>query len=125
VPGGVASGAEAVGETVQSYKLASYYFTRAAHAYWGPEVPKLDPKTGGLPVGFDASWNKRKLTDEEAHLLRQPAGIAAAYLGRMYLRGEGVDQDFVMARMWLKRSSDLVSRCKLLLVTGRLPDSRL
>jgi SEL1 protein len=110
VPGGIASGAEAVGQTAQSFQLAAFYFYRAAHAFWGPELPQLDPKTNGLPIGFDASWNKRKLTDEEQHTLRQPAGIAAAYLGRMLLRGEGVEQDYVLARMWVKRSSDLVSR---------------
>jgi SEL1 protein len=107
VPGGIASGAEAVGETIQSFPLAKYYFSRAAHAYWLPDIPK-DPKTGGIPVGFDAKVGRRKLSQEEALAITGPAALAAAYLGRMYLRGEGVEQDYMMARLWLKRSSDLV-----------------
>lgn len=34
------------------------------------------------------------------------ATLAAGYLGRMYLRGEGVKQDPVMAKMWFERGAD-------------------
>lgn len=34
------------------------------------------------------------------------AALAAGYLGRMYLRGEGVKQDAVIAKMWFERGAD-------------------
>lgn len=39
----------------------------------------------------------------------KPIGFAAAsagYLGRMYLRGEGVKQDYQMARLWFDRGAE-------------------
>ena len=32
--------------------------------------------------------------------------MAAGYLGRMYLRGEGVKQDPVIAKMWFERGAE-------------------
>lgn len=34
------------------------------------------------------------------------AALAAGYLGRMYLRGEGVKQDAAMAKMWFERGAE-------------------
>lgn len=34
------------------------------------------------------------------------AALSAGMLGRMYLRGEGVKQDFVMAKMWFERGAE-------------------
>lgn len=34
------------------------------------------------------------------------AALAAGYLGRMYLRGEGVKQDFATAKMWFDRGAE-------------------
>lgn len=45
-------------------------------------------------------------TKEEGHVSVGYAAPAAGYLGRMYLRGEGVKQDAVMAKMWLERGAE-------------------
>ena len=40
---------------------------------------------------------------------RKPVGYAAAsaaYLGRMYLRGEGVKADYAMAKAWFERGAE-------------------
>ena len=34
------------------------------------------------------------------------AALAAGYLGRMFLRGEGVKQDAAMAKMWFERGAE-------------------
>ena len=34
------------------------------------------------------------------------AAASAGYLGRMYLRGEGVKQDFALAKMWFDRGAE-------------------
>lgn len=34
------------------------------------------------------------------------AAASAGYLGRMFLRGEGVKQDFALARMWFERGAE-------------------
>lgn len=49
-------------------------------------------------------WNRNGRT-EEGHKpgLDKTAAKAAGYLGRMYMRGEGVQQDFDRARFWLER----------------------
>lgn len=43
---------------------------------------------------------------------KQPgyAAKSAAYLGRMYLRGEGVKQDHAMAMMWFERGAEFEER---------------
>ncbi len=62
----------------------------------------------GLPEGFGAKVGVKQMSKDSEASLHGPAGIAAGFLGRMYLRGEGVEKDYLMARMWLKRASDLV-----------------
>lgn len=34
------------------------------------------------------------------------AAASSGYLGRMFLRGEGVKQDFALARMWFERGAE-------------------
>jgi len=66
----------------------------------------------GLPEGFGAKTGVKPMNQDAEASLQGPAGIAAGFLGRMYLRGEGVDQDYLVARMWLKRASDLVGHLR-------------
>jgi SEL1 protein len=104
--GGLVSGAEAVGAVPQSYTIAHAYFLKAARAMW-PSDPEL---TGGaLPVGFDAKVGQRQMSGEAYDALAQPAATAAGMLGRMYLRGEGGPQNLLLAHLWLKRASGIVS----------------
>jgi SEL1 protein len=99
-PGGISSGAEQVGEIPQSFAKAKEYFLRVARTLW--------------PVDFeggDASKvaGKRKMSKEMEESVREPAMVAAAFLGRMALRGEGGKPDYRRARMWYERAADLVS----------------
>lgn len=118
---GISDIGESVRETFQSFTLAHHYFSRVANAMWYPlNSPQnqpgpifiTDPQTGSktLPAGFNSEWGRRKLSKEDFAELKKPAAVSAMYLGRMYLRGEGVEADYLMARMWLRRASDFVSR---------------
>lgn len=64
------------------YKKAQRQFMKIARAYWTKDG-KVNPKA---PKGID------KL-----------AGKAAAYIGRMCLRGEGMEQNFEKAAIWFRR----------------------
>ena len=64
--------------------LARKYFMTVAHQYW--------------QGNRQADTGKPELT--------KYACKAAGYLGRMYLRGEGVSQDFGKARMWFMRGRE-------------------
>jgi len=46
------------------------------------------------------------MTSKDEHKPVGYAAASAAYLGRMYLRGEGVKQDFAMAKAWFDRGAD-------------------
>ncbi|EMD33107.1 hypothetical protein CERSUDRAFT_76806 [Gelatoporia subvermispora B] len=87
--GGVASGGDGASAVPRDYQRARYYFLRIARQLW----PR-DPQNPRQPLPS----NK----DEHAS---QPgyAPLAAGYLGRMYLRGEGVKQDAAVAKMWFER----------------------
>ncbi|KIW02275.1 uncharacterized protein PV09_06425 [Verruconis gallopava] len=63
-------------------RLARHYFLEVARAVW--------PKKG--PRKQDVSASTEKL-----------AAKAAGFLGRMFLRGEGVKQDFALAQVWFTR----------------------
>jgi SEL1 protein len=84
--GGIASGGEGVGRVPRDFERARYYFESIARQVWpsdsGDGQARRD-ETG--PVGF--------------------AAPAAGYLGRMYLRGEGVRLDLKLAKMWFERGA--------------------
>ncbi|KAH9856024.1 HCP-like protein [Lenzites betulinus] len=91
-PGGVASGGDGASAIGRDFHRARYYFTRIARQVWprdpaNPRQPHVSSKEEGLAsVGY--------------------AAPAAGYLGRMYLRGEGVRQDPVIAKMWFERGAE-------------------
>lgn len=98
MPGGVASGAEAVGEIPQDYRKAKEYFMKAARHLW--------------PQDFDGEGKvmpRRKLSKEQDDAIRDPAVIAAGFLGRMATRGEGGKEDYKRAKLWLDRAAEMVS----------------
>lgn len=66
----------------RNYRKAQRQFMKVARAYWGKDG-KVNPKA---PKGIE-----------------RLAGKAAAYIGRMFLRGEGMEQNFEKALTWLKR----------------------
>ncbi|KAI6029414.1 hypothetical protein BKA83DRAFT_4218619 [Pisolithus microcarpus] len=74
--GGTASGSEGVGRIAQDFKQAQYYFLQIARQVWPRDPPN--------PLQHKASAYK-------AEAVPQPgwAPKSAAYIGRMYMRGEG------------------------------------
>lgn len=95
-PGGIASGSEGVGAVPRNFAHARHYFLLIARQVWPRDPPN--------PLQHQPGPNK----DERA-----PVGYAAAsagYLGRMYLRGEGVKQDYAVAKMWFQRGAEYGDR---------------
>ncbi|KAF9565588.1 HCP-like protein [Agrocybe pediades] len=86
-PGGIASGSEGVGAIPRNFKQARRYFLLIAREVWPHDPP-----------------NPTQVKDEHKPV-RHAAG-AAAYLGRMYLRGEGVKADYSIARAWFERGAE-------------------
>ncbi|GAA5955010.1 hypothetical protein JCM21900_002759 [Sporobolomyces salmonicolor] len=102
----------------RDFGRASKWFLRLARKYW-PADPReatwnpvwgklgasVSPKTGEQPkVGYyDPAKDRRndKADDQTAMV----AGLAAGYLGRMYLRGEGVNVNYAKAFLWFKRGT--------------------
>ncbi|KIX07857.1 uncharacterized protein Z518_02511 [Rhinocladiella mackenziei CBS 650.93] len=66
----------------RNFRKAQRQFMKIARAYWGKDG-KVNPKA---PKGIE-----------------RVAGKAAAYIGRMFLRGEGTEPNFDMAQTWFKR----------------------
>ncbi|KAI0079287.1 HCP-like protein [Panus rudis PR-1116 ss-1] len=87
MPGGIASGGDGASAIPQDYHRARHYFLRIARQVWpsDPANPRHSPSKEDLPptAGY--------------------AALAAGYLGRMFLRGEGVKQDPILAKMWFER----------------------
>lgn len=91
VGGGISGGAEAVGAVPRDFHRARAYFLKIARHVW----PR-DNVASALSHRKDGATDGQKLA----------AGIASAYLGRMFLRGEGVKQDPRMAKMWFERGAE-------------------
>ncbi|KAH8087852.1 HCP-like protein [Cristinia sonorae] len=92
-PGGISSGGDGSSSIPRDFHKARHYFLRIARQIW-PSDP-VDPRDA-------RSLAKEK---EEAPPQGGFAPLAAGYLGRMYLRGEGVKQDAAMARLWFERGA--------------------
>ncbi|WVR04491.1 hypothetical protein IAU60_001495 [Kwoniella sp. DSM 27419] len=96
---GVSSGADSVGEIPRDYKKAKEYFLRVARVMWPSEFEA------------DGSITKRKKMSKEVEdSVRDPAMVAAAFLGRMAMRGEGGKPDYARARLWYERAAELGDR---------------
>ncbi|EJF57566.1 HCP-like protein [Dichomitus squalens LYAD-421 SS1] len=91
-PGGAASGGDGASIVPRDFHRARYYFLRIARQVW-PRDP-ANPRQPDRP------------SKEETPVQSGYAALAAGYLGRMYLRGEGVKQDPVLAKMWFERGAD-------------------
>jgi SEL1 protein len=96
-PGGISSGSEGVGGVPQDYEMARHYFLQIARQVWPRDPsnplqyqPQAPIKDENLPIGY--------------------AAASAAYIGRMYLRGEGVKADHAMAKMWFERGVEYAER---------------
>ncbi|KAF8622649.1 hypothetical protein AX15_006760 [Amanita polypyramis BW_CC] len=91
-PGGVASGSEGVGAITRNYAIARHYFELIARQIWPTDPPNL--------------LNYIHTPKKDDHTSVGTLGYAAAsagYLGRMYLRGEGVKANPAVAKLWFER----------------------
>ncbi|WWC67752.1 uncharacterized protein I206_101664 [Kwoniella pini CBS 10737] len=88
-----------VGEIPQDFKKAKEYFLKVARVLW----PKDFEPEGTVS-------KRRKLSKEQEDAIREPAMVAAAFLGRMSMRGEGGKPDYRRARLWYERAAELGDR---------------
>jgi SEL1 protein len=88
--GGIASGGDSAGRIPRDFVRAHYYFERIARTIW--------PTDPADPLQHNA---RRDETPQQGSV--GYAAAAAGYIGRMYLRGEGVRPDAKRARMWFER----------------------
>ena len=91
-PGGAASGGDGASIVPRDFHRARYYFLRIARQVWPRDPP--NPRQPDRP------------SKEDTPIQTGYAALAAGYLERMYLRGEGVKQDPVLAKMWFERGAD-------------------
>ncbi|KIP02284.1 hypothetical protein PHLGIDRAFT_79348 [Phlebiopsis gigantea 11061_1 CR5-6] len=89
--GGIASGGDGASRVVRDFHTARHYFLRIARQVWQRDPP--NPRQYQTP--------KEKNPPSAGY-----AALAAGYLGRMFLRGEGVKQDAAMAKMWFERGAE-------------------
>ncbi|KAF9652443.1 HCP-like protein, partial [Thelephora ganbajun] len=94
-PGGIASGSEGVGLIHRDYEQAMRYFLYIAKQVWPTDPPDL------RHVPFPSR-------EEAGHV--GFAAASAAYIGRMFLRGEGVKTDYRMAKLWFERGAEFGDR---------------
>ncbi|KAI5479884.1 ubiquitin-protein ligase Sel1/Ubx2 [Pseudohyphozyma bogoriensis] len=96
----------------RDFYRASKWFHKVARGVWqsdGKEAttnPSLPPVKKGQPprVGhYDATKDVKQKNADDVYTM--VAGLAAGYLGRMYMRGEGVRVDYAKAFLWFMRGS--------------------
>ena len=87
----------------RDYARSLKWFTRIARSVWprDPQGALRKPLVGTASIGsYDAAKDSKMKVDEHQQMV---AGLAAGYLGRMFLRGEGVPQDYNKAFLWFSR----------------------
>uniref|UniRef100_V5F1U6 Ubiquitin-protein ligase Sel1/Ubx2 n=2 Tax=Kalmanozyma brasiliensis (strain GHG001) TaxID=1365824 RepID=V5F1U6_KALBG len=103
--GSIYSSSEAAGAVRRDYRRALTWLLRVAKDVWPRKAGEV--KRGG-PAGYTAKPGDKSEDVQlkvEDHLLAH-AGSAAGMIGQMYLRGEGVKQDFARAWIWFSRGKD-------------------
>ncbi|KDQ19961.1 hypothetical protein BOTBODRAFT_142608 [Botryobasidium botryosum FD-172 SS1] len=100
--GGAGSGAEGVGAIPQDFHRARGYFYKVTRSVWQKDVLQFTAATTK-----DAHLKRKDNVDDTTGVL---AASAAAYIGRMYLRGEGVKPDARVAKMWFERGMEFGER---------------
>ncbi|CBQ69172.1 related to Sel-1 homolog precursor [Sporisorium reilianum SRZ2] len=103
--GSIYSSSEAAGAVRRDYRRAMQWLQRVAKDVW----PRKAGQVGrGGATGYTAKPGDK---GEDVQLkvddsLLGHAGSAAGMIGQMYLRGEGVEQDFARAWVWFSRGKD-------------------
>lgn len=108
---------DGLGDGGRDFTRASKWFMRVAKTVW-PKDPR-DATAGGVEgssvkraegsrgvLSYDPAKDVKLKTDDHYTLI---AGLSAGFLGRLYLRGEGVRTDYAKAFLWFMRGSSQVS----------------
>ncbi|BGP21780.1 ubiquitin-protein ligase Sel1/Ubx2 [Rhodotorula toruloides] len=114
---GVAGKTDNLWDGGRDFHRASKWFLRLARKVWpsDPREAQWNPKWGPLSahpqrageapkVGF-YDLSKDKKNDKVDEHTTMVAGLAAGYVGKMYLRGEGVNANYAKAFLWFSRGS--------------------
>ncbi|KAK4054803.1 ERAD-associated protein [Microbotryomycetes sp. JL201] len=99
-----------LGDGGRDFTQASRWFLALTAKVWRKDAPKevyVDPKSvtkagGGPRLAYDESKDQKLTTDEHTVLF---ASLAAGYLGRMYMRGEGTSPNYAKAYLWFARGA--------------------
>lgn len=86
----------------RDFAKALKWFSRIARAVWPRDAAAAlkKGKDGHTIATYDIARDPKATKDEH---LAMVGGLAAGYLGKMHLRGEGVAQDFDKAFLWFSR----------------------
>jgi SEL1 protein len=105
---------DGLGDGGRDFNRASKWFMRVAKTVW-PKDPRdavsgvgsssLRKNDGSRLLSYDPSKDIKLKTDDHFTLI---AGLSAGFLGRLYLRGEGVRTDYGKAFLWFMRGSSQV-----------------
>jgi SEL1 protein len=93
----------------RDFNRASKWFMAVATKVWKKDAPREATAPGGVvkrvkgeaPKLFYDGTKDAKLTEDERTIM--VAGLAAGYLGKMYLRGEGATANYAKAFLWFQR----------------------
>ncbi|SPO29630.1 related to Sel-1 homolog precursor [Ustilago trichophora] len=100
--GSIYSSSEAAGAVRRDYRRALQWLLRVAKEVWPRKAGEV---ARGGPTGYTAKPGD-KAEDVQLRVddnVLAHAGTAAGMIGQMYLRGEGVEQDFKRAWVWFSR----------------------
>ncbi|KAJ1025143.1 hypothetical protein NDA16_002649 [Ustilago loliicola] len=100
--GSIYSAGDAAGAVRRDYRRSLQWLFRVACEVWPRKASEVH--LGG-PIGYMAKPGEKgedvRLKVDDSMLVQ--AGSAAGMIGQMYLRGEGVKQDFIRAWVWFSR----------------------
>lgn len=102
---------DGLSEGGRDFVRSSQWFMRVARSVWQKDGREamFNPaasKGAGKKAHYDVAKDPRTKMDDHFTMV---AGLAAGFLGRMYMRGEGVRVDYDKAFLWFMRGSGQVS----------------
>ena len=86
----------------RDYEMAMKWFTRITRSVWASDPKPSQMKTMLATGGYNHNKDVRQKATDYQYMV---AALASGYIGKMYLRGEGVKQDFAKAYLWFSRGS--------------------
>ncbi|PWN89817.1 hypothetical protein FA10DRAFT_266367 [Acaromyces ingoldii] len=105
--GSVLGSSESAGRVPRDYEKAREYALRITRQLWPTDsaVVRRGGPAGGVEAQPGQKGHDLKLTKVDETVATH-AGVAAGLVGRMWLRGEGVRQDYARAWVWFSRGAE-------------------